>query len=264
MNSNLLDSSGSSLTVSETIAHLLLHLATSHHGAWLFECTLKLLVSILLDSLSILQFLDKLHFQLFHLHNFVLLLWSNEVFINDFLIMGLLYIVKTTVSILFNLDIGNMLLLLDYLVFHSIFLLNLELLVSLLGIILLLDHLWLFSFFLLAHVDGILNLSLFFTTILLKLVVLLSSKFLLLIGHLIVVDFLNNNRHTCKHHWVRATYGNEHTFCILSSFLFLRLRISLVLFLVSSIFFHVLISSCLSSAIRLANRRASLSMLPTQ
>lgn len=53
----------------------------------------------------------------------------------------------------------------------------------------------------------------------------------------------------------------EHTFWTFSSFLFLRLVMSLVRFLVSSIFFQVFISSCLRRAIRLANSCASRSML---
>ena len=55
-----------------------------------------------------------------------------------------------------------------------------------------------------------------------------------------------------------------HTFCTFSSFLFLRLVMSLVRFFVSSIFFQVFISSCLSRAILLANSCASLSMLISQ
>ena len=51
------------------------------------------------------------------------------------------------------------------------------------------------------------------------------------------------------------------TFQTLSSFLFLSPEISVVLFLVSSIFFHVFISSYFKRAIRLASNQASLSIL---
>ena len=68
-----------------------------------------------------------------------------------------------------------------------------------------------------------------------------------------MIRYLNNR--VCK------IIKTRHTLVILSSLRFLRVRISFVRFLVSSIFFHVFISSYFSSAIRFANNKASLSIL---
>ena len=72
---------------------------------------------------------------------------------------------------------------------------------------------------------------------------------------------LGSHRFSKIYNGIRLLTVFSLTFWILSSLRFFRVRISPVLFLVSSIFFHVFISSCLRRAIRLARSYASLSML---
>ena len=190
ISNSLLHGCCSSLPISKTTAHLLLHLWATHHGAWLLKCTLKFCISILLNGLCILQLLNQLHLKFFHLHDFILLCCSHIVFIHDSLVLLLLHVVESTVLVLFYLYVGYMLLLLDDLILHSVLLLNLELHMSLLLIILLLDHLALFCLLFFAHKYGFLNFLLLVTTIPLHLIVLLCCHFLMLVQNLIVVDFL--------------------------------------------------------------------------
>jgi hypothetical protein len=104
---------------------------------------------------------------------------------------------------------------------------------------------------------GFLDLKFLLSTLLLNHVVLsrlISFKFSLLL-HL---SFFLSKQHV---NTKCSTKSEKELTCrILSSFRFLSETISLVRFRVSSIFFHVFISSYLSRAIRLANRLASCSI----
>ena len=148
-----------------------------------------------MNGLCVLQLLNQLHLEFLHLHDFFLLCRSEIVFVHDSLVLLLLDVVETTVLVLFYLYVGNMFLLLDDLVLHAVLLFNLELHVSLLLIILLLDHLALFCFLTLAHENSLLYFLLFVTTISLHLIVLLGSHFLALVLDLIIIDFLQQDRY---------------------------------------------------------------------
>jgi hypothetical protein len=107
----------------------------------------------------------------------------------------------------------------------------------------------LFGLLPLGQVYSLLNLALLVLTLLLDHVVSLRMLLLLLDVHLQIYYFLQN--------WSI----HKLTFYSFSSLRFLMSVISLALFLVSSIFFQVFISSCLSKAMRFANSCASFSSL---
>ena len=120
--------------------------AVSHGRRGLLERALQLLVGILLHRLSILQLLDEFHFQLFHLHDFFLLLRSHVVFVVDAIIMLLLHMLYAPLAILLDLHRSQTLLLVYDLILHAVLLLNLEALELLFLLVLLLDYLGLFGF----------------------------------------------------------------------------------------------------------------------
>lgn len=55
-----------------------------HHSSFSINSFLKFSVSLFLDGLCILKFLDQFHFKHFHLHNFLLLLFYHHFFFCNF------------------------------------------------------------------------------------------------------------------------------------------------------------------------------------
>ena len=167
-----------------------------------------------------------------------------------------LHLLDAPLSVFFDLHGGQALLLIGDLVLHAILLLDLEMLELLFLFILLLDYLGLLGLLPLRLEDSLLNLALLVSSLLVQRVIVLGHHALVLVLHLVVIDFLHTIRGS-----VRVTAVEKLTFYILSSLRFFKVKISFVRFLVSSIFFQVFCSSCLRRAIRLARSWASLSML---
>ena len=166
----------------------------SHHGRWLFQCTLQLLVSVLLHCLSILELLDELHLELFHLHDFLLFLLAQVVLVVHAIVMLSLHLLQAPLAIFFNLHRSQSLLLVHNLILHAILLLHLEALELLFLLVLLLNHLGLLGFLAPGLEDGLLHFSLLVGSLLLDREVLLGDHALIFILHLIVVDFLSKKR----------------------------------------------------------------------
>ena len=172
-------------------SHLLVGLTPlrCHHSRRFFKCTLKLLVCILLDSLSVLQLLDQLHLQLFHLHNFFFLLLTQEVLIVDTVVMVSLYLLDTALTVFFNLHDRQSLLLSHDLILHAVLLFNFEALELLLLFVLLLHDIALFGFFSARLENCLLNFSLLILSHLVDRVIVLSDHPLVIVRCLIFVDF---------------------------------------------------------------------------
>lgn len=131
-----------------------------HHGA-IVDCILELDVSLLLNSLSILQLLDQLHLKHLHLHDLGLLLSYNLFFFSDLPGDVLARLLLLFASELFHLGSLYLLLLLLNLGFHVVLLghLVIELLLPLLALHV--DELGLLCLFLLMHNDGVFYFALF-------------------------------------------------------------------------------------------------------
>ena len=157
-------------------------------------------------------------------------------------------------SFLFHFHLSKSLRLESNLILHFVFLLDSKQVLSLSLFVLLFYHFGLFCLFFLLKQQSILNFLFLFVSLLRNHVVILRHMPFLLVLKLNVEDFLNVKI-------VVSKQFNKLTFWTFSSFLFLRFVISPVLFLVSSIFFQVFISSCLRRAIRFARSWASRSML---
>ena len=69
--------------VGATAAHATVIVINSHNCALLVDCLLELGVSLLLDGLRVLQLLDELHLEHFHLHDFLLLLLDERLLLGD-------------------------------------------------------------------------------------------------------------------------------------------------------------------------------------
>ena len=161
-----------------------------HHCAWLLECLLEFLVSLLLDGLGVLELLDELHLQLLHLHDLVLLLLSDHLFVGHTVLVLSLDVEDFSLPLLLNLHGGEAFLLIDDLVLHPVLLLDLEELVSLLLVVLASNYLGLFRFFSLRQEDGFLNLLLLFLSLLVQSIVVLRLHDGALFLDSIVIDFL--------------------------------------------------------------------------
>ena len=101
-----------------------------------------------------------------------------------------LHLLNASLAILFNLHRCQALLLVHDLILHTILLLDFKALELLLLLVLLLDNLGLFGFFASRLENGLLNLSLFICTLLLNREIALGDHALILILHLIVINFL--------------------------------------------------------------------------
>ena len=101
-----------------------------------------------------------------------------------------LHLLNASVAILFKLHCCQALLLVHDLILHAIFLLDFKALELLLLLVLLLDNLGLFGFFASRLENRLLNLSLFICTLLLNREIALCDHALILILHLIVINFL--------------------------------------------------------------------------
>ena len=161
-----------------------------HHGRWFLKRTLKLLVSILLDSLCVLQLLDQLHLQLLHLHDFLFLLLAKVVLVVHALIVASLHLLQAPLTVLFNLHRCQSLLLIHDLILHAVLLLDLKALELLFLLVLLLDDLRLLRFFSSRLENGLLDFAFFVCALLLDREVVLGYHALVFVRHLVVVDFL--------------------------------------------------------------------------
>lgn len=137
------------------------------HGGSLIDGFLQLGVSLLLNRLGVLKFLDQFHFEHFHLHHFCLFLPYHLFFLRDLtcnFFSGGLVLLST---VLFNLCFLNSFLLFLELGFQFVLLglLRHEVVVSL--FVLLIDHLGLFGLLLLLQEHGVFYLLLFFVPLLL-------------------------------------------------------------------------------------------------
>ena len=101
-----------------------------------------------------------------------------------------LNLMHASLTILLDLHCSHSLLLIHDLILHAVFLLDLEVLELLFLLILLLDYLGLLSLFPLRLEDGLLNFPLFISSLLVDRVVVLSDHALVLVSHLVVVNFL--------------------------------------------------------------------------
>ena len=163
-----------------------------HHGRWFLKRTFQLLVSVLLDSLSVLKLLDQLHLELLHLHDFFFLLLTEVILIVHAIIMGPLHLLQTSLSVLLNLHRSQSLLLIDDLILHAVFLLDLKALELLFLLVLLLDDLRLFGFLSSWLENGLLDFAFLICTLFLDREVALGYHALVFVLHLVVVDFLLN------------------------------------------------------------------------
>jgi hypothetical protein len=89
------------------VAGSLLHQASV--STTLLNCSLQFHISLLLDCLSRLQLLDKLHLQHFHLHNLLLGLCNRFQFLFDLLLNKHPSFLNFPSSLLFDLLFGNLL-----------------------------------------------------------------------------------------------------------------------------------------------------------
>lgn len=220
-----------------------------------------------MHSLRILQLLDELHLELFHLHDFFLLLLAQVVLAVDAIFMVLLHLMDAPLAVLFDFHRSQPLLLIHDLVLHAVLLLYFKVLELLFLFVLLFDYLGLLGLLALRLEDRFLHLALLFLALFVDREVRLSDHPLVLVGHLVVVDFLHRQGSTyvtvtAQHSMVfLCSQSRRLTFCMRSSLRFLSVKISFVRFFVSSIFFHVFCSSYFSRAMRLAKSCASRSML---
>ena len=162
----------------------------SHHGRRLFQCTLQLLVSVLLHCLRILEFLDELHLELLHLHDFFFFLLAQVVLVVHAIVVLPLHLLQAPLAIFFNLHRSQTLLLVHNLILHAILLLDLEALELLFLLVLLLDDLRLLGLFSSGLENGLLHFAFLICTLLLDREVVLGYHALAFVLHLVVVDFL--------------------------------------------------------------------------
>ena len=101
-----------------------------------------------------------------------------------------LHLLNASLAILLDLHRCQALLLVHDLILHAILLLDFKALELLLLLVLLLDNLGLFGFLASRLENGLLNLSLFIRTLLLNREIVLGDHSLVLILHLIVINFL--------------------------------------------------------------------------
>ena len=95
-----------------------------HHDSWLIENALKLVISVFLDGLGVLKFLDELHLYAFHIHDFFLLHQPYLVLITHFVELAALRSLNLPLS-LFGYFLGSKaLLLIDDCVLHTVFSVN--------------------------------------------------------------------------------------------------------------------------------------------
>ena len=160
------------------------------HSRRLTQGFLELQVCLLLDGLSILKSLDELHFQLFHLRDFVHLHVSQRFLLLASLSVLSLGLYLLPSSLLLDLHLREPLRLQTNLILHLILLLDSEIVLSLFLLVLLLDHLRLLSFFFLLQEKSILNLFLFVVPLLGNHVIILAHMPLLLVLQLDIEDFL--------------------------------------------------------------------------
>merc|ERR1712060_612391 len=108
-------------------SHLLLSGTSStsiwcDHGGWLLKGSLKLLVCLLLNCLSVLQLLDQFHLELLHLHDFLFLHVAKSILVVDARIVMLLDCCESAVTIFFDLHCCKALLVGDDLILHAVLL----------------------------------------------------------------------------------------------------------------------------------------------
>lgn len=161
-----------------------------HHGRWLLKSSFELLISLFLDSLSVLKLFDELHLQLFHLHDFLFLLSPHKVLVIHSIIVCSLNLLDTSLPVFFNLHRSQAFLLINDLILHAILLLHFKVRELLLLFILLLNYLRLLRLFPSRLKDSLLNFALFVSSLLIDRVVLLGVHPLLLVLRLVVIDFL--------------------------------------------------------------------------
>ena len=155
--------------------------------------------------MSILELLDELHLELFHLHDFLLFLLAQVVLVVHAIVVLSLHLLQAPLAIFFNLHRSQSLLLVHNLILHAILLLHLEALELLFLLVLLLNHLGLLGFLAPGLEDGLLHFSLLIGSLLLDREVLLGDHALIFILHLIVVDFLSKkgkDRVRSVIHWI--------------------------------------------------------------
>lgn len=143
-------------------------------GGRFLQGPLQLLVGLLLDGLRVLQFLDQFHLDAFHIQNFVLLLLTDRVLLHRALLLVAISHLHLASLLFLHLHLGQTLLLVNDLVLHFVFSLNLEFVVADLLLILGALNFCLFGFFSLGQVNCFLNFALLFGPLLLNHVVLVA------------------------------------------------------------------------------------------
>ena len=101
-------------------------------------------------------------------------------------------------SIFLNFHCSKSFLLVDYLILHAILLFNLEIIELFLLVVLLFDYLGLFALFSARLEDCFLHLALLILSLPIKIVVVVSNHALVLVLHLIVINFLDKMRTQVK------------------------------------------------------------------
>jgi len=156
----------------------------------LAKSLLKIQISLFLNSLSVLQSLDEFHFKFLHLGNFIhldvpkliLTITSLSMVLSSHHHFSSLFFLKFHLSKSLRLKAN--------LVFHLVFLLYSEVVLSLLLLILLSYHFSLFCFFFFLQQKCILNFLLFIITLLGYHIVILAQLSFLFIIKLNIKDFL--------------------------------------------------------------------------
>ena len=145
-----------------------------------------------------MQFLDEFHLKFLHLHHLFFLLSAEVVLtINRFLLSSLDLSVAP-LAILFNLHRSKSLLLVHYLILHTVLLFHLEIIELFLLIVLLFDYLGLFALLAARLEDRLLDLALLILALPVQVVVVIGDHALILILDLVVIYFLK-----CKHKYAR-------------------------------------------------------------
>lgn len=106
-----------------------------------------------------------------------------------------LHLLSASLAVFFNLHRSKPLLLIYDLILHAILLLNLKVLELLFLFVLLFDYLGLFGFFALGLEDSLLHLPLLILSLLVDGEVALCDHLLILVCHLVLVDFLQQQKH---------------------------------------------------------------------
>lgn len=92
--------------ITSQLGQLLVHVVGDSHLGRLLQGSLQLLISLLLHGLRVLQLLDQLHLQLFHLHHFFLLLLAQVFFVVDTGVVVLLDLGDATIAVFIDLHLG--------------------------------------------------------------------------------------------------------------------------------------------------------------